>query len=215
MTNFAVTLNCAVLHLLQGSWLQTPVQKHGVWKNEMLCNVHYTSNTAVVCCAVHAGCQWNSSGWLLCISKHLFVVCAGWRMCCVTVSMSTSECCMHVLCYCIHVSPSECCIHVLCYCIHITFWMLYSCVAFWMLYPCAVLLYPHVTFWMLYPCAVTVSTSPSECCMHVLCYCIHVSPSECCIHMPTCWPSVTLVHYTCWSIFFFTFFTFILFSQMF
>jgi len=29
-TNFAVTLNCAMLQLLQCSWLQTPVQKRGV-----------------------------------------------------------------------------------------------------------------------------------------------------------------------------------------
>jgi len=94
-------------------------------------------------------------------------------MCCVTVS-SLSECCMHVLCYCI--------------------------ITFWMLYECAVLLYHHFLN-AVCMCCVTVS-SLSECCMHVLCYCIHMSPSECCIHMPTCWPSVTPVNYTCWSIFF-------------
>jgi len=201
MTNFAVTLNCAVLHLLQGSWLQTPVQKHGVWKNEMLCIVHYTSNIAVVCGAVPAGCQCNRSGWLLCISKPLFVVCAGWRMCCFTVSTSPYECCIHVLCYCIITfwmlyacvvllyhhflnavwmccvtvsSLSECCMHVLCYCI----------ITFWMLYACAVLLYPHVTFWMLYPYA------------NLLAIC-HTGK----LHM--------LIHI------FFTFFTFNLFYQMF
>jgi hypothetical protein len=101
---------CCMLHLLQCSWLQTAVQKHWVWKNEMLCIVHYTSNTAAVCGAVHAGCRCNRSGRLLCISKSLFVVCAWWRMCCVILSSLPSECCIHVLCYCIHTSPSECCI---------------------------------------------------------------------------------------------------------
>jgi hypothetical protein len=114
-------------------------------------------------------------------------------MCCITLSTSPSECCIHVLCYFMQVmlwllypcavllfprkhlnvvsicnvplsTSPDCCIHVLCYLNH---------VAIWMLYPYAMVLYPnHLT--VVSVCYVTLSKLP-DCCIHVLCYCIHVT----------------------------------------
>jgi hypothetical protein len=86
-------------------------------------------------------------------------------MCC--VSLSTSH--------------SEFCIHVLCYFIHLTFWLLYPCAVLLyprhnlIAYPCAVLLYAHHLLIAASLCCVTLSTSPSDSCIHVFCYFIHIT----------------------------------------
>lgn len=88
-TNLAVTLNYTVWHLSICSWFTNSSVE--TWSTKKWNGTHSTTLpllTWLVYVLLQvlfmAGCQCNKSGRLLYIFKSFFVVCAEWRMCCVT-----------------------------------------------------------------------------------------------------------------------------------